>query len=48
LLASDAAMAKASGININLWMGVAVLALGVLFFVWWRLRPLHRQLPPSE
>lgn len=48
ILASEAALAKASGININLWMGLGMLALGVFFLGWWRLRPLHRELPPSE
>jgi hypothetical protein len=48
LLASKAALAKADGININLWMGLGMLLLGVFFLLWWRLRPLHREPPPSD
>jgi len=48
LLASEAALAKASGININLWMGLGMLALGVFFLVWWRMRPLRHEPPPSD
>lgn len=48
LLAKEAALAKASGININLWLGLGMLALGVFFLLWWRLRPLQRELSPSE
>jgi hypothetical protein len=33
--------AKAGGIDINLWLGLAMLILGVLFLVWARSRPLH-------
>lgn len=46
LLASDQVRAKASGININLWMGLGMLALGLFFLLWWRLRPLRRA--PSQ
>ena len=48
LLASEAALAKAAGININLWMGLGMLALGVFFLVWWRMRPLRHDSPPSD
>lgn len=48
ILASEAALAKAAGININLWMGLGMLALGVFFLFWWRLRPLKRDVPPSD
>jgi len=48
LLASEAALAKASGININLWMGLGMLALGLFFLFWWRLRPLRHEPPPSD
>jgi len=48
LLASKAALAKAAGININLWMGLGMLLLGVFFLLWWRLRPLHHEPPPSD
>ena len=37
---SKANLAKASHININLWMGIGMLILGILFLVWWRLNPV--------
>jgi hypothetical protein len=33
--------AKAGDIDINLWLGLAMLALGVFFLAWARLRPLR-------
>ncbi|MEV8018315.1 hypothetical protein AB0O76_18655 [Streptomyces sp. NPDC086554] len=36
---SDADMDKAEGININLWTGLAMLALGLFFLGWLWLRP---------
>lgn len=33
--------AKAGGIDIDLWLGIGMLILGVLFLVWARARPLH-------
>ncbi|MEO7262434.1 MAG: hypothetical protein ABI047_14445 [Jatrophihabitantaceae bacterium] len=33
LFTSDAAREKASGININLWLGLGMLALGLLFLL---------------
>ena len=49
---SPANLAKAAGININLWMGIAMLILGVLFLLWWRLNPIRHeqqdQPPPRE
>lgn len=33
-------LAKASGIRINLWMGLLMVVVGVFFLVWARLRPL--------
>ena len=45
IFASAAEIQKASGININLWMGIAMLIVGLLFLLWWRLNPLR---PPVE
>ena len=45
---SDRELAKASGININLLMGVGMLIVGAFFLAWWRLRPLQREQPPPE
>ncbi|MGV4923285.1 hypothetical protein K2224_03430 [Streptomyces sp. BHT-5-2] len=39
LAASDADLRKAQGININLWTGLGMLALGAFFLVWLKLRP---------
>ncbi|MFE2446836.1 hypothetical protein ACWDHW_01430 [Streptomyces melanosporofaciens] len=38
--ASEADVKKASGININLWTGWCMLAVGLLFLLWMKLRPL--------
>ena len=37
---SKANLAKATNININLWMGIGMLILGILFLLWWRLNPV--------
>ena len=39
LFDSDAEIDKAQGIRINIWMGLAMLALGGLFLLWLRLNP---------
>jgi hypothetical protein len=44
--ASDAAIHKAVGVNINLWTGIGMLLLGVFSLVWMTLRP--RAPPPVE
>ena len=41
-------LAKADNININLWMGLGMLVLGVSFVLWWRLRPLQRDQGPPD
>ncbi|MGW3244312.1 hypothetical protein [Streptomyces sp. NPDC001070] len=47
ITASDAAIAKAEGININLWAGIGMLVLGLLFLLWMKLSP-PPPLPPAE
>jgi hypothetical protein len=47
VFASQQAIAKALGVNINLWTGLAMLVLGLLFLLWMRLRPV-RVSPPAE
>jgi ABC-type transport system involved in multi-copper enzyme maturation permease subunit len=32
--------AKASGINMNLWLGIGMLVLGILFLIWARTKPI--------
>src|SRR5215211_3832753 len=43
LFASDDAIAKAAGININLWAGLVILAGGAIFLAWAVLRPLRAE-----
>ncbi|MFF6803439.1 hypothetical protein [Streptomyces sp. NPDC012616] len=46
----DAAIDKAQGININLWTGLGMLALGLFFLAWLKLRPaapVTPKLPPE-
>jgi hypothetical protein len=46
---NDEEIAKANGIRINLWLGLSMLALGVLFLLWVRLRPLRiERHPPTD
>ncbi|WP_369260020.1 hypothetical protein [Streptomyces sp. R35] len=45
---SDANLAKAEGVNINLWTGLGMLALGVFFLGWLWLRPLAPPVPHEE
>lgn len=47
LVAADAAERKAAGININLWMGIGLLVVGVLFLLWWRTQPLRPAATPE-
>ena len=44
-LMSDTQLKKASGINMNLWLGLGMLALGLLFLLWWKLNPLKLPSP---
>ncbi|MFF0111117.1 hypothetical protein [Streptomyces prasinus] len=39
ITASDADIDKAEGLNINLWTGLSMLALGLFFLAWLKLRP---------
>ena len=39
--ASAKSIAKASNINMNLWLGIGMLVVGILFLVWWRLNPVR-------
>jgi hypothetical protein len=45
---SDAEIAKAAGVHINLIAGLGMLALGAFFLAWGFLRPLGRQLAEAE
>jgi hypothetical protein len=39
---------RAAGVNINLWAGLGMLALGLLFLLWAFARPLSEQLDSEE
>jgi hypothetical protein len=46
---SDAELKKAAGININLWLGLGMLVLGLLFLLWRRLDPVvHVEPNPTD
>src|SRR5919199_5139630 len=45
---SSSEVAKAAGVRINLWAGLGMLALGILFLVWGFTRPLGQQLREEE
>jgi quinol-cytochrome oxidoreductase complex cytochrome b subunit len=40
--------AKSAGINLNLWTGIAMLVLTVLFIVWARMKPLNAGAVPED
>lgn len=42
---SPAEIAKAAGIHINLWLGLGMLVLGLVFLLWIRLAPLQHADP---
>jgi hypothetical protein len=37
---SQAGLDKAAGVNINLWGGIVMLVVGIIFALWARLRPI--------
>ena len=39
--ASPEELAKADGWNVNLWCGIAMLVVALLFSAWAKLRPMH-------
>jgi hypothetical protein len=45
---SDREIAKSAGVHINLWAGLGMLAIGVLFIIWALARPLGQQLQEAE
>ncbi|MEV7910678.1 hypothetical protein [Streptomyces griseus] len=44
---SDADLKKAEGVHINLWTGLAMLALGLFFLAWMKLRPAEAPAAPE-
>jgi hypothetical protein len=45
---SDAEVAKAAGVHINLYAGLGMLVLGGVFIAWALLRPLGKQMQEQE
>lgn len=45
---SDGARRKAAGININLWLGLGMLLLGILFLIWLKVNPLRHEVPDDD
>ncbi len=45
---SDSDKHKASNLNINLWLGIGMLVLGLLFLLWRRLSPLKVEPNPTD
>jgi hypothetical membrane protein len=43
LFDSGEELAKAAGIRINLWVGLGMLIVGLVFLAWARLRPLRHE-----
>ncbi|WP_433826319.1 hypothetical protein ACQP2E_30145 [Actinoplanes sp. CA-015351] len=43
---TQAEIDKAQGVRINLWMGLAMLALGIFMLVWLKLNPVRNE--PAE
>jgi hypothetical protein len=48
LFDSAADLTKAEGVRINLWMGLSMLALGLLFLAWQWWRPAEAPQPPPS
>jgi hypothetical protein len=48
LFDSQAEIDKAAGVHINLWAGIGMLVVGLLFLLWAFTRPLGQELRESE
>lgn len=48
LLDDSAELAKAAGVRINLWTGIGLLAVGLLFALWAAVRPLQPPTPEEQ
>lgn len=46
-LFGDTEEAKTGGVNANLWAGLALLVVGVVFLAWARLRPVRVPATPD-
>jgi hypothetical protein len=45
---SSAEISKSAGVHINLWAGIGMVIMGLLFLLWAFSRPLGRQLREAE
>ena len=45
---SDASIEKSADVNVNLYAGIGMLAVGLLFVAWALIRPLSAELDESE
>jgi hypothetical protein len=45
---TDEEIDKSAGVNINLWAGLGLLVVGLLFVLWARLRPLRVPVLPES
>jgi hypothetical protein len=48
LLDGEDAEKQAAGIDINIWTGLGMLAMGLLFLLWMRLNPLREPEPKDD
>jgi hypothetical protein len=48
IIADPAEVAKADGLNINLWGGIGMLVFAALFVLWSRLRPIVVPADPDK
>jgi drug/metabolite transporter (DMT)-like permease len=48
IVGSDADKNKAAGVNINLWVGIALIVASALFWFWALTRPLTEELREAE
>jgi drug/metabolite transporter (DMT)-like permease len=47
IVGSDADKEKAAGVNVNLWVGIALLLASAVFWAWALTRPLSEELSES-
>jgi len=47
IVGSDADKEKAAGVNVNLWVGIALLLTSAIFWTWALTRPLSDELKES-
>ena len=47
IVGSDADKEKAAGVNVNLWVGLALLLASAIFWTWALTRPLSEELKES-